>query len=176
MRYKIVLFTSIVVCIGALSCNQSKRHIEGQLREFIGTEIIIPESLFLFNNENNPINRDAKYKIVSYIDSLSCTSCYLNNSTMVWADLLNSFKNQDFSLFMIFYTQDIEGIRRLFESYNLDVPFFIDFYGEFKDSNKIPIETMFHTFLLRDNTVILVGDPSNNPKLLRLYEQEIIKQ
>ena len=171
----VLLIIFLFYCFNLAGCRQPNRQIEERLKEFIGTEVIIPESLFLFNDRYNLINRGAKYKIISYIDSLDCTSCYLNQSAKMWSNLLNIFKNDSFSLFIILHTQDIEGIQSIFESSELDLPFFVDFYGEFKNSNQIPPETILHTFLLRNDTVILVGAPSDNSKLLELYKQEILK-
>ena len=90
---------------------------------------------------------------------------------------MNNFRGEDFSLFIIFHTQDIEGIRALFDSYKLDYPFFIDFYGDFKQNNTVvPSERKFHTFLLKNNSVILVGSPAGSSKMLELYKQEILKK
>ena len=171
-------FSSIIFIIFWLSiigCGQSNHYIEERLKEFIGTEIIIPGDLLLLNNTANPIRKDAKYKIISYVDSASCTSCYLDRFSQAWTDMIDNFKDMDFSLFIIFHSEDIEGIRTLFNSYKLNIPFFIDCYGDFKNSNNIPLEGLFHTFLLRDNTVTLVGTPFSNSKLLELYKQEMSK-
>ena len=129
----------------------------------------------MFNDANHHIKKEAKYKIVSYIDSLSCTSCYFSHYYSSWANLSGNFKDKDFSFYLIFYTNDIDGIKRLFDLYKLDIPFFIDFYDDFKTNNNIPVESVLHTFLLKDNTVILAGDPFNNSKLFELYKQEIYK-
>jgi len=162
----------ILFCV-LLCCKQTNTSLKTRLKAFIGTEIVIPRSLPLFNDVNHHINRDAKYKIICYIDSVSCAECRLNKSVLTWVSLMNSFEKEDFSLFIIVDSQDFNQIRALFERYGLDIPFFIDFNSEFRGANNIPTEELFHTFLLRDNIVVLAGDPSNNPNLQSLYDKEI---
>jgi len=170
MKYKTILcFFFIGLC--AFGCKRSDQKIKELLEGFIDTQVTIPEDLLIFNNGNNPIKRDAKYKVISYVDSLDCTLCYLNQYHVAWTNLLAKFKDADFSLLIIFHSQDIDGIRDLFEIYKSDVPFLLDFYGDFK--TKLPPEKILHTFLLEDSTVVLAGNPFNNSKLLPLYEQKI---
>ena len=175
-KNKILCSLFLIVCASVISCKQSNNNsLQRHLREFVGTEITIPESLLLFNDTNHYIREDVKYKLVFYVDSLSCTQCFLNAGVVTWANLMNKFESRDFNLVIVFHSQDIEVLQELFKTYNLDIPFFIDFYGDFEESNNLPSERMLHTFLLKDNTVVLAGDPSNNPKLLQLYEKEIAK-
>jgi len=178
MKYKIIFPFFLTICLVITSCKQSNNTLlKEQLDAFIGTDIVIPENLLSFNDKNHIIKKEAKYKVVSYVDSLSCISCYLDESAKGWANLLANFRDGDFSLFIIFQTQDIESIRTLFDSYKLDYPFFIDLYGDFKQRNAaVPSERKFHTFLLKNNSVILVGSPAGSSKMLELYKQEILKK
>ena len=169
------IFIIIIGYCCVFGCKQPNHQIKEHLEGFIGTEITIPENLLLFNDTNHHIKKEAKYKVISYIDSLSCTSCHLNLSIKVWTTLLKNFGDKDFSLFVIVQTQDIEGFRMLLDSYKQDIPFFVDYYGDFKNSNNFPSEEIFHTFLLRDDTVILAGAPSDKSKLFELYKREISK-
>jgi len=173
MRIKIIFITILSMSLCFQGCKQPNRQIKNSLKEFIGTEIVIPEGLVLFNDTNDLIRKEAKYKAIFYIDSLSCTSCHLNQSTTTWSNMLKTFKDVDFSLFVIFQSQDIEGIQSLFESYGLDIPFFMDFGGDIESRNKLPAEKILHTFLLEDGKVILAGSPYNNPKLFELYKRRI---
>jgi hypothetical protein len=175
MKYKLVFYLLGIIFLNH-NCKQSNSLLKEYLKAFIGTDVIIPESLLKFNDINHHIREGVKYKLVFYVDSSSCNQCYLNMAIVTWSNLMNKFENKDFNLYIIFHSQDIEELQTLFKSYNLDIPFFIDLYGDFMNENKLPPTNILHTFLLEDNIVILAGDPSNNSKLLRLYEQEIIKE
>jgi len=173
-KYRTSSFFFIAVLIGTGACKHTNNNsLQEHLKEFVGTEITMPEGLLLFNDINHHIRGEAKYKLVFYVDSLSCTQCYFNMAIPAWAKLMNKFENSDFNLMIVFHSQDIESLREQFKTYNLDIPFFVDLYGEFEESNKLPDERILHTFLLEGNSVVLAGDPSNNPKLLQLYEQKI---
>jgi len=175
-EHKIILSLFLIICMSVVGCkHKNNNSLQEHLKEFVGTGITMPESLLLFNDINHHIREDAKYKLVSYVDSLSCTQCFLNAAVVTWSNLMNKFEDSDFNLVIVFHSQDIEGLREQFKTYNLDIPFFIDFYGDFEESNKLPSERVLHTFLLEDNTVVLAGDPSNNSKLMQLYEKEIAK-
>ena len=92
MKYKVALSILLTVCL-SFSCKQYDKQIQELLEKFIGTQVTIPEDLLLFNNTSRSIKKDAKYKIVFYINSLDCTLCYLNQHHSTWVNLSNIFKD-----------------------------------------------------------------------------------
>ena len=61
---------------------------------------------------------------------------------------------------------------------HLNTPLYIDFNHNFYNSNKLyKFDYSLHTFLIDNNDkIILVGNPTHNDKLMKLYKDEINKR
>ena len=117
--------------------------------------------------------KHAKLKLVHYLDSAMCHSCYLQKTVHYRTifQLEEETKNEFYNVFII--TPDENAKKRLaieFSACMLPPTIFVDSTNVFKRVNKnIPSGELYHTFLLDENDcVILVGDPILNPKIENL--------
>ena len=91
-----------------------------------------------------------------------------------WISLSNELKETNYNLVIIFRTQDVPLIENIFNRFSFEIPYLIDFDGNFKKNNQIN-ERILHTFLLSQKVITIVGDPENNLKLKKIYNQQIVK-
>ena len=129
--------------------------------------------------------KKAKMKLVHYIDSATCSSCYLQKAAT--NEFLNSMerlsKKEFYNVFII--NPDKKTRTRIeddFKEKQIPSTVFLDSANIFMELNpNIPSESMFHTFLLDENNkVILVGNPMVNQQvedmMLAVIEKELGKK
>lgn len=117
--------------------------------------------------------KNAKYKLIHYIDSASCSSCYLqkvkiNDFLFLMEDLSN---NEFYNVIILSPGSNAKkDLEHLFSEKLIPQTIFIDSANTFLQRNPhIPSETMYHTFLLDENDkAILVGNPITNKKIKEL--------
>ena len=118
---------------------------------------------------------DAKYKVVTYIDSTGCVSCKLQLNR--WKQLIakiDSVTHGNVPFLFYFHPKDIKALRYLTRRDNFIYPVCFDEKDEFNALNQFPDEMMFQTFLLdKDNRVLALGNPVLNPQIEKLYLKEL---
>ena len=121
------------------------------------------------------------YRLIVYIDSTECTSCVVKNM-FYWESLLDSVKTKNikpnFDIVFIFSPPKADNERIIYQmklNEHLIDKIFIDTCNVFITENPhIPQEQMYHTFLLNKNdSVIMVGNPKNYPKIERLLFKKL---
>lgn len=172
MKYDKISATVFSILLILFSSCKNNR-LETELEEFLGKEIIIPESLIGFKvNEHNslPSRTKSKYKIVVYVDSLlSCSTCWVQD-VGAWDILRKEIESEeDRRIFLIFNSSDVHEIMENIKNFNINIPFFLDIEGELKNHPNFPKRELFKTFITRNDTVILAGNPVFNSKLMDLY-------
>ncbi len=161
------------------SCTSNISRIEREVKEminrrieFTGNYIIIPSKDSV--KIKNMLSDEAK--IVTYIDKYqSCNECTFN-ALKQWCKVLNKLNTQRFSYIIVFYTEEVDEIRRIIEHENFSVPVICYKTDEFGKKNKISDKlTKNRTFLLNQyNEIVLIGEPFNNKKLFELYNTTIL--
>lgn len=118
---------------------------------------------------------DAKYKVVTYIDSTGCVSCKLQLNR--WKQLIakiDSVTHGNVPFLFYLHPKDIKELRYLTRRDNFIYPVCFDEKDEFNALNQFPDEMMFQTFLLdKDNRVLALGNPVLNPQIEKLYLKEL---
>ena len=165
----------LCVCLFFASCEESeKERLSRLVNEWEGKEILFPaHSIFTIQGKDTvdfEFN-DAKYKIVSYIDSIGCTSCKLH--LYRWKELVkevDSLTNGYVPFLFYFHPKDMKELRFLTRRDGFSYPVCFDEKDDFNRLNRFPSEMMFQTFLLdKENRVIALGNPIQNPKVKELY-------
>ena len=147
----------LLLCVLALfsSCKESEKDkIARLVEEWEGKEILFPaRSVFTIQGKDtvNFSFVDADYKVVTYIDSVGCTSCKLQ---------LPRWKQ---------FMQEVDS------TLNRPVPF--AFYFHPKDMKELRYITCRDAFVYpvcfdemdEDNKVVAIGNPVHNPKVKELY-------
>ena len=168
-------FLGLCVCLLVSSCEESdKERLSRLVQEWEGKEILFPAHSTLTIQGKDTVDFDFKgaaYTIVTYIDSMGCTSCKLQLHR--WKELVkevDSLTNGDVPFLFYFHPKDIKELRYLTRRDAFAYPVCFDEKDDFNRLNRFPSEMMFQTFLLdKENRVIALGNPIQNPKVKELY-------
>lgn len=111
------------------------------------------------------------YKVVTYVDSIGCTSCKLQLPR--WKEFMHavdSLTNSKVPFAFYFHPKDMKELRYITRRDAFTHPICLDEMDNFNKLNHLPNEMTFQTFLLdKDNKVVAIGNPVHNPKVRELY-------
>lgn len=169
------LVLGLCVCLLVSSCEESeKERLSRLVKEWEGKEILFPtHSTFTIQGKDTVDFQfqDAEYKVVTYVDSIGCTSCKLQLHR--WKEFLSevdSLTNGNVSFLFYFHPKDMKELRYLTRRDAFTHPVCFDEKDEFNQLNHFPSEMMFQTFLLDErNRVVALGNPVLNPNVKELY-------
>ena len=115
--------------------------------------------------------------MVIYVGKDGCTDCKLRSLLPVYMFMLENKHRENFGVVIILNTADREATEKLLTDMRFRQTVFYDLDGSFERLNPhIPAGEDFHTFLLnKENKVVLIGNPTHNEKLNKLYLTEINK-
>ena len=175
MVQSLKFFLGLCVCLLMVSCSESeKERLSRLVQEWEGKEILFPAHSTFTIQGKDTVDFDFKgaaYTIVTYIDSVGCTSCKLQLHR--WKELVkevDSLTNGDVPFLFYFHPKDIKELRYLTRRDAFTYPVCFDEKDDFNRLNRFPREMMFQTFLLdKENRVIALGNPIQNPKVKELY-------
>ena len=167
---------TLIMCVWILaSCEESRE--EAMLRlvnEWNGKEIKFPSRSIFTIQGKDTVDFEfgiADYKVVTYIDSVGCTSCKLQLPR--WKKLVeevDSLTGGSIPFLFYFHPKDIKELRYLTRRDDFDYPVCLDEKDELNQLNRFPADITFHTFLLdKDNKVVAIGNPVHNPNIRKLY-------
>ena len=175
MVQSLKFFLGLCVCLLMVSCSESeKERLSRLVQEWEGKEILFPAHSTFTIQGKDTVDFDFKgaaYTIVTYIDSVGCTSCKLQLHR--WKELVkevDSLTNGNVPFLFYFHPKDIKELRYLTRRDAFTYPVCFDEKDDFNRLNRFPSEMMFQTFLLdKENRVIALGNPIQNPKVKELY-------
>lgn len=156
------------------SCKYERKDLSCTVSKWVGKEILYPNNLAFTLWGKDTIETSflqAPFKIVSYVDSIGCTSCKLK--ILDWKAYISelNLKFQDnVPVFLIFQSNKTEEITFILKRDKFNYPVYIDENDEFNKLNHFPSDMSFQTFLVdSDNRVVAIGNPVLNPKIKELY-------
>ena len=173
---KIGCFLLLAVgCCVLSACNSHKTEVQETVEKMQSSAIAIPyEQMTCWANDSilevSPWKK-AKLKLVHYVDSAMCSTCYLQKIAIIKKYLfsMETLSNNEFyNIFII--NPDSKAKKELKLKYlekSIPQTIFVDSANIFMKVNpNMPSESMFHTFLLDENNkVILVGNPMFNKQI-----------
>jgi len=178
IRHTIVCLPFFVVL---LLCSCSNNNIVKDIEQLMDQQITLSSDWnTIWKGKDVVLNGfiEAPIKMMVWYDSLVCGACEVNKmhrwyNIVDYADSLSQW----FSIIFLF-SPTKESMSRLsmsLKAEKFDYPIFIDQNASFaKQNSKIPKNQNLHSFLLdKDNKVVLIGNPLNNPSLWRLYKRNI---
>lgn len=162
-------FPFLMIFLLIIGCKSNIKKIEETLSEFVSHPISIDTSDYIaFCNDstyNTQAINEATLKYVCYIDSFECSPCILKNAYK-WNDYIYKFEDygDKISFSYIISSSNSKDIITQARESGFCQTIFIDTLKQFSLHNPhIPIESLYHVFLLdKDNNIILVGNPLNN--------------
>lgn len=169
---------SLLLLFLFFSCEESnKDRITRLVKEWDGKEIAFPENMIFTRLGSDTLDYqmpESDYTVVSYIDSVGCTSCKLQFHR--WRAMMyemDSLSNRPIPFLFIFHPKnkrDLSELSYLMKRDKFDYPVWIDVEDRFNKQNGLPTENILHAFLIdKQNKVVAIGDPFQNPKIKDLY-------
>lgn len=174
---RILLLILCVFCLCA--CHESERDRTLRLvKEWEGKEILFPQNPIFTIQGKDTVDfdfRDSEYKIVTYVDSVGCTSCKLQLER--WETFIkdvDSVMNGSVPFVFVFHPKNVKELRHILRGHAFNYPVFFDEKDDFNVLNRFPSEMMFQTFLLdKENKVMALGNPVLNPQIKDLYLKQL---
>ena len=179
----------INVCLAGIlflsfySCKQNEKRAEAEkiVTEWMGKEIQFPKEYscnILGKDTTTALCSDLfdkEYKVMLYVDSIGCTSCKLR--LFQWNQLIeesdNLFKDK-LSFLFFFHPKDKKELQFLLKRDRMDYSVFLDLEDKINQLNHFPEQQSYQCFLLdKDNKVVMIGNPTLNPKIWELYKEQI---
>lgn len=167
-------FYLLFLSLSLSACKESDRtKITRLVKEWENKEVSFPANISysILGKDTAYLAPQRDYTIVSYIDSVGCTSCKLQ--LYRWKDLIaefDSLSSHTTSFQFVFHPKDKKEMIYLLKRDRFNYPVWIDETDSFNKLNKLPGNRLFHTFLLNEqNRVVAIGDPVQNPKIKELY-------
>ena len=180
---KKTIFIVFLMAVGLAACKKDPKRAEAEkiVMEWMGKEIQFPEgySCSILGKDtitslcSNLLNKE--YKVLLYVDSVGCTSCKLK--LFQWNQLIeeaDSLFKEKVSFLLFFHPKYKKELQFLFRRDQMDYPVFMDLEGKINQLNHFPEQESYQCFLLdKDNKVVMIGNPTLNPKVWDLYKEHI---
>ena len=173
---RLLYFCFIIFIV--LACRDSKKDIAQQIAQWDGKEIVYPHKVYFCGSEesgNYSIEQN-DYTILTYVDSIGCTSCKLQLPK--WKALItevDSVANGDVNVVFFMHPKSRKEIEYILKRDQFDYPVCIDEADSLNKLNHFPTDERFQTFLLdKNNKVLAIGNPVHNPKVKELYMKIIM--
>ena len=169
----------LLAVLSLASCKESEKDTALRLvREWDGKEIKFPaRSIFTIQGKDTVDFdfEDAEYKVVTYVDTIGCTSCKLQ--LHLWKALIeevDSLTGGSVPFVFHFHPKDKKELQFLFRRDKFDYPVCLDEHDELNRLNAFPSDMTFQTFLLdAENKVKIIGNPILNPNVKDLYIKQL---
>lgn len=176
MKFHIKKARLITVLLIMFSSCQSevKNQVSQLVQKWEGKEILFPSnSVFTIQGKDtiNCLKSNSDYKIVTYIDSIGCTSCKLQLVRWkTFIDEVDSLNYGNVSFLFYFNPKDKSELSFILRRDDFSYPVCFDVNDSINKLNHFPSDMAFQTFLLdRDNKVAAIGNPIRNLKVKELY-------
>ena len=180
MRKNYIIGIVVVLLVALVSCRPNEQRSEAQkiVKEWMGKTIRMPDNVkckVMGRDTLCPDLFEKPYKIVVYIDSAGCTSCKLRMPD--WKKIIHeadSIAPGKIGFLFFFNPQNEEELDFFMKRDRFDYPVFMDTGNTIDRLNHFPRDMKFQSFLLdKNNTVLVIGNPSMNPLVWELYKQQI---
>lgn len=157
------------------SCNNMEKRTIATIKQWIGKEIVYPKEL-VFTIQGADTLRDGHrhkclYTILSYVDSVGCTSCKLQLPRwQSFIEEIDSISKGRANVYFVFHSKNEQEVINTLKVNRYRYPVWIDRYDSFNKLNHFPSDMAFQTFLLNENNkVIALGNPIYNLRVKELY-------
>lgn len=87
----------------------------------------------------------------------------------LWEEPWQKFIDRGIPTVIILDTDDIAEYKKEVDLQKVKPLFVYDIEGKFKELNRLPENPELHSYLLKGDTVVLVGNPYMNSRLFELF-------
>ena len=172
----------LLLTIFLSACQDKQKEIITLLvKEWQGKQILFPENMVFTrfaSDTTNFVIPTSDYKVLVFVDSIGCTSCKLQLSR--WKEFIrytDSISQKNIPFLFFFQFDDQWEIHSLLIRENFDKPICLDRSDSLNQLNHFPKDIRFQVFLLvKNNKVVVIGNPVHNPNVKELYLEEISRK
>ena len=168
------LYRCFIVLIGCLflqACEKNdKSRFVDLVQEWLGKSIRFPSysPLALQGNDTVNIKISGKYKMLTYVDTIGCISCYLQLER--WKTFMEMDEMDSVQFLFFFPPEKQHDVLDILKEVDFSYPICLDEHNSLNNLNHFPIEFGGQTFLLdKENRVLAIGNPIHNRKVKELY-------
>lgn len=175
-------FPLLILCVSILSaCHRElTENVSKMMHKSVQLNTADMDIVNQHGNIYNSVDSNNTFTLVVFNDESDCMSCKVSKLNE-WHRFLTQVYDAHHGVNVCYIfspnNENISNVRTLLSEQNFRHPVFIDSNHIFKKANQwIPLESMYHTFLLdKDNKIVLVGNPLQNQKINQMFF-EIIKE
>ena len=168
------LFLLLMILLS--SCKRRNQELLNTVNTLIGKRLSIPTQVMVFNDPEH-LGREALqydgYKILIYLNPYTCSACKVKEMRL-WEESWQQFIECGVPTIVLVDTEDLIGYKKEVDLQKVKPLFAYDVEGSFKSKNNLPDKPELQSFLLKKDTVVLVGNPYLNPRILELYFKTIV--
>lgn len=180
LKWIILICATLALGIVVWFITTTGDNLKQQIVEMQGKRISLDfkNARSVINGKDSLFINVSKPKLIVFVDSTSCSSCFLGRLTNYY-EINDSLNRHNGEMIVVLHPQK-ERITEIETRLNENkFPFWciIDMNGEFHNQNPyIPENPLLHTFTIDGNdNIILIGDPIRNEKIEKLFFQHILK-
>ena len=172
MKKSFIPFLAIIFFV-ACQPNQHRQELQNAINQWKEKKIIIPQLSSIKWNEYDSCNLYSlyDYKIVYYIDG-DCHDCVINLPRI--DSVYQTIRTQNSVILVYVHSFDYTPLENEFNRSKspLQIPLIYDKENQFYTENKLPLDPLFHCFLVdKDNRVVVAGSFLANQQMTELYER-----
>lgn len=146
-----------------------------QVNSLIGKQLTFPEEILFFNDaghQGKTVFQDTGYKILIYLNPYACSACKVKEMRL-WEEPWQKFIDRGIPTVILVDTDDISEYKKEVDLQKVKPMFAYDIEGIFKELNRLPGNPELHSYLLKGDSIVLVGNPYMNPRLFELFLKTI---
>ena len=174
MRRVLLILILLLLAVASTGCKKAR--LRSQLKELMGSTIVLPERITCIDNgETYPMAdslRD-RAKLIVYIDSSECTTCRISHIGQYHELFQLSQEKGSFIVVLLLSNVDLNGIPviRYLSDLEIEHPVYVDVDNEFLKLNPVVSgDRRMQAFLVNDRGYpICVGNPVNSEKMLQVF-------
>lgn len=164
-------FAILICCLFLQSCgkNEKSRFVD-LVQGWLGKSIRFPSYSLLALQGNDTVNMkiSGKYKMLTYVDTVGCISCYLQLER--WKTFMEMDEMDSVQFLFFFPPEKQHDVLEILKTSDFSYPICLDEHNSLNNLNHFPIEFGGQTFLLdKENRVLAIGNPIHNRKVKELY-------
>ncbi len=156
-----------------MSCQNHKR-IEDKIHSLVGSTIYLPDTLYQICDDSYLTNTNYNnfLKITTFINA-DCGSCL--EEIQIWEEFKKTIDTSKVDFFVYLGTNDIYYFKNVIApKFHHIEDLFLDINFVYLSKNNLENIGHYNTFLLdAQNKIVLVGNPSKNNEVKKLYQDVI---
>ena len=171
-QYTILIYILFIF----FSCASRQEKAEDIVNKWLDQEIKFSDSINPLQDSIWQIMLDKEFKLLTIIDTNSCTGCHLKLHE--WNKFIKEMDtiNPNVTFLFVVHVKDYTIIDVLKKQNKFTYPIFYDYKNKIGKLNDFPKTPRFLTFLLdKNNKVVLLGNPIGNHHMWKLYKQILIE-